>query len=207
MNIAESVKEVKDVSEERNFTQSVDLVINLKNVDLDDPENRFSEDVRLPHQASDDVKVCVIGETITTNADNADRTINPNELEELFDDQNQAKKLAEEYDFFIAEAPLMPDIGKNLGSVLGPRNKMPDPMPPGSDPSDEIEDLRNTISIQLKEQPSIKCKVGEEDMADNELIDNAEAVVNTVIGHLPQNEHNIKSVLIKLTMGQPVTVN
>lgn len=207
MNIKESIKEVKDVSQERNFTQSVDLVINLKNVDLNDPENRFSEDVRLPYQASDDVKVCVIGETITTNADNADRTIDPNELEELFDDESQAKKLAEEYDFFIAEAPLMPDIGQHLGSILGPRNKMPDPMPPGSDPSEEIEDLRNTISIQLKEQPSIKCKIGEEDMSDKKLIENANAVVNRVMGHLPQNEHNIKSVLIKLTMGQPVTVN
>ncbi len=207
MNIEESVKEVKEVSPERNFTQSVDLVINLKNVDLNDPENRFSEDVRLPYRASDDVKVCVIGETITQNADNADRLVNPNELEELFDDESAAKKLATEYDFFIAEAPLMPDIGKNLGSVLGPRNKMPDPMPPGSDPSEKIDALRNTISIQLKEQPSIKCKIGEEDMSDKELIDNANAVINKVMDHLPQNEHNIKDVLIKLTMGQPVQVN
>lgn len=206
MNIADAVKESKEVAKERNFTQSVDLVINLKNLDMNDPENRFSDDVRLPYKASDDVKVCVIGETITQNADNADRIIDPNELEELFDDNAAAKQLAEEYDFFIAEAPLMPDIGKNLGQVLGPRNKMPEPMQPGADPSDHIDDLRNTISVQLKESPSIKCKIGEEDMEDDELIENAKTVVNQVMDHLPQNEHNIKSVLVKLTMGTPVTV-
>lgn len=204
MNIAETVKEAKDVAKERNFTQAVDLVINVKNLDLNDPNNRFSEEVRLPHKASDDVKVCVIGETITGNADNADRTIDPDELEELFDDEDKAKEVAEAYDFFIAEAPLMPDIGQNLGSVLGPRNKMPEPMQPGEDPTERIADLRNTVTVDLKESPSIKCKIGEEDMDDEHLIQNAEAVVDFVMNQLPQNEHNIKDVLIKLTMGQPV---
>lgn len=206
MNIAESVKVAKDESRERNFTQAVDLIINVRNMDLNDPENRFSEDVKLPHKPSDDIKVCVIGETITQNADNADRIINPDELEEIMDDDALAKNLAEEYDFFLAEAPLMPQIGKNLGSVLGPRNKMPEPMQPGSDPSGKIDDLRNTISIQLKESPSIKCKIGEEDMDDDDIIANADAVVNRVVENLPQNEHNLKSVIIKLTMGKPVTV-
>ncbi len=206
MNIAQTVEEAKDVSQERNFTQAVDLIINVKNVDLNDPQNRFSEDIKLPYRPSDDVKVCVIGETITQNADNADRIIDPDELEDLFDDESEAKAIAERYDFFIAEAPLMPDIGQNLGSVLGPRNKMPEPMPPGSDPSEHIDDLRNTITVQLKESPSIKCKIGEEDMDDEQIIDNADAVVNQVTGLLPQNEHNIKEVIIKLTMGKPVTV-
>lgn len=206
MNIAQSVAEAQEVSAERNFTQAVDLIINVWNVDLNDPENRFSEDVKLPYRPSDDIKVCVIGETITQNADNADRIIDPDELEELFDDEAAAKDVAERYDFFIAEAPLMPDIGQNLGSVLGPRNKMPEPMQPGEDPSEYIDDLRNTITIQLKESPSIKCKIGEEDMDDDQIIANAEAVVNRVVNLLPQNEHNVKDVIVKLTMGQPVTV-
>lgn len=206
MNIEQSVKEAKEVSEARNFTQAVDLVINVKNLDMNDPANRFSEDVRLPYKPSDDIKVCVIGETITQNAENADRIIDPDELDEIMDDQSVAKQLAEEYDFFIAEAPLMPKIGKGLGQVLGPRNKMPDPMQPGGDPSEKIDNLRNTISIQLKESPSIKCKIGEEDMDDEQIIDNANAVVNRVLDMLPQNEHNIKSVIVKLTMGKPVTV-
>ncbi len=206
MNFEDAVAALREDAAERNFTQAVDLVINVRNVDLDDPNNRFSEDVRLPHAPSDEVKVCVIGETITTEADNADRLIDPDELEELFDDEAAAKELAEEYDFFLAEAPLMPDIGRELGSVFGPRNKMPDPVQPGEDPSEEIAALRNTISLQLKEAPSVKCKVGEEDMDDDALAANAAAVYERVVDALPQREHNVKDVLVKLTMSSPVSV-
>jgi large subunit ribosomal protein L1 len=79
-------------------------------------------------------------------------------------------------------------------------------MQPGADPSEYIDDLRNTISVQRKESPSIKCKIGEEDMDNEQIIDNVDAVVTRVTGLLPQSEHNIKDVIIKLTMGQPVEV-
>lgn len=207
MSFEDAVQDMLDGARERNFTQSVDFVINVQNVDLNDPQNRFSEDVKLPNQADEDVKVCVIGETIINNADNADKIIDKDELEEYFDDEDKAKELAEEYDFFIAEAPLMPQIGKELGPVFGPRNKMPDPMQPGGDPSETIEGLRSTIAIQLKESPSVKCKIGHEEMDPADLAANAETVYNTVINHMPQREHNVKDVLLKLTMSSPVEVN
>lgn len=206
MNFQDAISAVKESAGSRNFVQAVDLVINIENLDLNDPENRFSDDIKLPHQASDDVSVCVIGETITRNADNADKVVNPDELEEYMDDKKKAKQLAESYDFLLAEAPLMPKIGKELGSVLGPRNKMPQPVQPGEDPSELIDDLRSTISVQLKESPSIKCKIGKEDMSADQLIMNAETVYNTVTDHLPQRDHNVKNVLVKLTMSNPVEV-
>lgn len=206
MNFNDAIKKAKQESQKRNFTQSVDLVLNVGNVDLDNPENRFSEDIKLPYQASEDTTVCVIGDTLIKQTDAADKTLSSDELEEYFDDKSAAKDLAEEYDFFIAEAPLMPKIGKQLGPVLGPRNKMPKPMQPGSDPTERIETLRKTISLRLREQPSLKCKIGNEAMADKELAENANAIVNLVQNHMPRGQHNIKDVYVKLTMGPVVSV-
>ncbi|MFB6077182.1 MAG: 50S ribosomal protein L1 [Candidatus Nanohaloarchaea archaeon] len=203
MSFDDAVADLLDGAAARNFTQSVDLVINVRDLDLDDPDNRFSTEINLPYTADDDTAVCVIGETITANASNADRTIAPDELDEIMDDQQRAK----EFDFFIAEAPLMPKIGQNLGSVLGPRNKMPEPMQPGEDPTDRIRELRSAIPITLKEEPSIKCKIGSEEMDENELSENAAAVYEAVTGHLPRSDHNIKDVYVKLTMSSPVEVD
>ncbi len=198
----DKIMKAKEKASERNFTQSVDLIVNLKNVDLNNPENRFSEQVSMPYTVSEDTKVAVIGDTL--EADNADMMISQDELEELYDDMTRAKKIADDIDHFIAEAPLMPDIGKNLGPVLGPRDKMPKPLPPGSDASEKVENLKQTISVKVKEEPSVKCKIGNEAMPNENLANNAETVVNFVKDNLPMGVHNIDSVYCKLTMGPVV---
>ena len=152
-------------------------------------------------------KVAVIGESIINNAENADRTINKDELEEMFDNPDMAKDLAEEFSFLIAEAPLMPKIGQQLGQIFGPRNMMPDPMPPGSDPSDEIEALRNTVTLRLREDPLMQVKIGNEEQNLEDVASNAEAIVDFVEDQMPQGRNNLKSVLVKTTMGSPEEVN
>ena len=207
MTFEESVKEAIENSEDRNFQESIDLIINFRDLDLSDPNNRFNEDFKLPYQADEDIRVAVIGESIINNAENADRTINKDELEDFFDEPSKAKDLAEEFSFLIAEAPLMPKIGQQLGQVFGPRNMMPDPMPPGSDPTDKIEDLRNTVTLRLREEPLMQIKVGNEAQNQDEVSSNAEAIYSFVEDQMPQGQNNIKSVLIKTTMGSPVEVD
>ena len=201
-NIEDRIREAKEKAKERNFTQSVDLIINLKNIELDNPENRFSEQLSMPYQVSEDTKVAVIGDTL--KAENADRVISESELEELFEDSSEAKKVANEIDHFIAEAPLMPDIGRELGPVLGPRDKMPKPMPPGSDATERIKNLRQTVGVKVKEQPSVKIKIGTEAMPVENVADNAERIINFVKEQLPMGQHNIKNIYCKLTMGPVV---
>lgn len=207
MSFENAIEEAIEESEDRNFKESLDLIINFRDIDLSDPNNRFNEDFKLPYQADESIKVAVIGESIINNADNADRLINKDELEEYFNEPSKAKDLAEEYSFLIAEAPMMPKIGQQLGQVLGPRNMMPDPMPPGSDPSDKIEDLRNTVTLRLREDPLMQVKVGHEEQDEDEVASNAEAIYNFVEDNMPQGQNNIKSVLIKTTMGSPVEVD
>jgi len=207
MTFKESFEDAVEASEDRNFTESVDLIINFRDLDLSDPNNRFNEDFKLPYQADDDVKIAVIGESIVNNAENADRTISKSELEEMYDNPDQARKLADEFSFLIAEAPMMPKIGQHLGQVFGPRNMMPDPLPPGTDSTDEIQELRNTVTLRLKEAPLLQLKVGKEDYDLENVSRNAESVYEFIEGQLPQGQNNVKSVLIKTTMGSPVEVD
>ncbi len=207
MTFKESLEEAIDSAEDRNFTESVDLIINFRDLDLSDPNNRFNEDFKLPYQADEDVKIAVIGESIVNNTENADKTISKSELEEMYDNPDQARKLADEFSFLIAEAPMMPKIGQQLGQIFGPRNMMPDPMPPGSDPTDKIESLRNTVTLRLREDPLMQVKVGNEEQDQDEVTSNAEAIYDFVKDQLPQGQNNIKSVLLKTTMGSPAEVN
>lgn len=207
MEFEQAIEEAVEEDKDRNFTQSIDLIVNFKGVDLSDPENRFNEDYKLPYQADDEVKIGIIGDTLINNTDAADREVTQDELEEMFEDPSKAKDLAEEMTFLIAEAPLMPKIGQHLGQVFGPRNMMPDPMPPGSDATEEIEELRNTVTLRLKEDPLLQLKIGKEDYDLENVSRNAESVYEFIEGQMPQGSNNIKSVLVKTTMGSPVEVD
>lgn len=205
MDFEEAVEEAVEKSEDRNFTESIDLIMNFRGLDLSDPNNRINDDLKLPNQADESIKIAVIGDSLNTS--NADRQITEDELEEMFDEPNKAKTLADEFTFLIAEAPLMPKIGQQLGQVFGPRNMMPDPTPPGSDLEDEIEDLRNTVSLTVKEQPLLQIKVGKEDHKADSVARNASTVYNFVRDNLPEGQNNIKNAMIKTTMGPSVEVD
>jgi len=205
MNFEEAIEQAVEDSEDRNFTESIDLIMNFRGLDLSDPNNRINDDLKLPNQADEDIKIAVIGDSLSGG--NADRQVTEDELEEMFDEPNKAKTLADEFTFLIAEAPLMPKIGQQLGQVFGPRNMMPDPTPPGSDLEDEIEDLRNTVSLTVKEQPLLQIKIGKEDHEADEVARNASTVYNFVEENLPDGRNNIKNVMIKTTMGPSVEVD
>ena len=204
MEFEQAVEEAVERSEEREFNESIDMILNFRGLDLSDPNNRISEDLKLPNRVDEETKIAVIGDSLTDDA--ADRQISEDELEDMFDEPNDAKKLAEEFDFLIAEAPLMPKIGQQLGQVFGPRNMMPDPMPPGSDPTDDIQDLRNTVTVNVKEHPLLQLKIGKEDFDTGQVARNASTVYDFVRDSLPESENNIKNVLMKTTMGPSVEV-
>jgi len=208
--IIEAVKKALDEehNHKRKFKQSVDLVINLKDVDMSKPANRIDEEVQLPKGRGRKAKVGVFatGEMAMKAKEIADIVIQPEDLEKITKDAKEAKKIAEEHDFFLAESPLMPTIGKSLGRVLAPRGKMPKPLPPDADVVPQIEKLWNTIRIRSRDKLTFHCLVGNEEMGVEDIADNVEEVLKAIEGKLERGRMNIRSAYVKTTMGSPVRV-
>jgi large subunit ribosomal protein L1 len=206
-HILKALREVKEKQKERRFLQSIDLAVNL-NLDMSKPENRLNEEVLLPNGRGKKVKVAVIagGELALQAKKVADRVITKEELAELAKDKKLAKKLAREVDFFIAQADMMPLIGKTLGPVLGPRGKMPKPVPVNADIAPIVGRLRKTVRLRTKDKPVIHVAVGTEKMEDKKLAENVEAVMRFLERKLEKGYGNIKSVYLKSTMGPSVKI-
>ncbi|MFW5911838.1 MAG: 50S ribosomal protein L1 [Candidatus Hadarchaeota archaeon] len=208
-DIASTVKEAREKGTERNFTQTFDLSVAISGIDLSNPENRINDEIALPNGTGKSQKVAIFAEgelAERAREAGADRVFSRDELKELGEDKSRAKNIAEEYSSFLAQADLMPVVGQELGPVLGPRGKMPEAIPPTEDPTDKIESSRSTVLVRIRENPAANLPVGNEDMSDEEVAENVEAVLDFITSQLPKGPRQIDSVVIKTTMGKPVKI-
>ena len=207
--VLEIVKQALDNSKERKFSESVDLAINLKNLDMKQPANRVDEEIILPNGLGRPIKIAVFarGETASlAKQAEADYVFAPEEIKELADDKSRAKTLADEVDFFISETEYMPEIGKTLGQVLGPRGKMPIPILPNMDVGQIIKKTRNSIKVRSKDRMTFHVSVGRKNMEPVKLAENIEAIVNRIENRYERGLYNVRSVYVKTTMGPAVKV-
>jgi large subunit ribosomal protein L1 len=207
--ILDAVKSAKEKSGKRNFGQSVELIINLKDIDMKSPEGKLQEIVELPYSPEKQNRICIIasGElALKSRKANADLVIERAELEGFAGKKRELRKIANDYDFFIAEAPLMPLVGKILGPVLGPRGKMPIAVPPTADIASLINKHRKTIIVRMRSQPIVQCRVGSEKMKEEEIAENIQTVLRIIEGKLKRGMKNIKLAYIKTAMGEPVSI-
>jgi len=205
--ILDAVREAKEKSGKKKFDQTVDLILNLQEIDMKAPEGKIQEIVELPNATGKPNKVCVIasGElALRARRANVDRVMEKADLEGLAGKKKELRKLASEYDVFISEAPLMPIVGRILGPVLGPRGKLPVPVPPTADVTNLITKYRKTIVVRMRNQPIIQCSVGTENMSEKELSDNIQAVLRVLDGKLKRGLKNVKLAYVKTSMGAPV---
>ncbi len=197
----------------RNFKQKFDLIISLKGINLKKTEQQVEFFASLHKEKGKPTKVCaLVGPELGSSAKNVcDFAILQAEFEKYQKDKKLAKKLAKEYDFFIAQANIMPQIATSFGKFLGPKGKMPNPkagciVPPTANLEALYNKLQKTIKISAKTTPVIQCIVGNEDMSDEDVIDNIKTIYDQLIHHLPNEKHNIKSGFLKLTMGKPIKI-
>ena len=202
-HLIDIVKKLQAESKQRKFLESVELAINLKDIDLTNPKNRIQEEIILPNGRGKPIKVGVFGssEMAVKAKGVADVIVQPEEIETLATDKAKARKFARDGDFFLAEAPLMPTIGKRLGVVLGPRGKMPKPIPPGSDPKPQIEKLRNSVAVRTRDRKTFHIPIGTKDMTPEKLAENIDAVLKRLTTKLERGKMNIQSIYVKTTMG------
>jgi len=205
--LIESVKQAKSKAEKRKFAQSIELIINLREIDMKKPESKIQESIELPHPVGKQSKVCVIasGElALKAKRAGADLVVERAELEALGGDKKKQKTLVNEYEYFISEAPLMPTVGRVLGAVLGPKGRMPTPVPPNVDIASAIEKQRKIVQVRLRSQPILQCRIGTEEMTDEQIAENIETVIRRLEGKLKRGLRNIRSIVIKTAMGPPI---
>jgi large subunit ribosomal protein L1 len=206
--IEEAVSRALDEAPPRNFRETVDLAVNLRDLDLNDPSNRVDESVVLPAGTGQETQIVVFatGETALRAEEVADEVLDADSLEDLGDDDDAAKDLAAETDFFVAEAALMQDIGRYLGTVLGPRGKMPTPLQPDDDVVETIERMKNTVQLRSRDRRTFHTRVGAQDMSAEDIADNVDVIIRRLGAALEKGPLNIDSMYLKTTMGPSVEV-
>ena len=206
-----ALTKAKDNSKSRNFRQSYDLIINLKGLDTKKQEHRIDVFITLPHSRGKKVKVCaLVGPELEGQAKSVcDSLISSDTFERYKDKKKELKKIADSFDFFIAQANIMPKVATVFGRVFGPRGRMPNPksgcvVPPNANIKPLYEKLQRTVRANVKSAPMIQCGIGSEDMDLNDIAENALTVYSSLLHALPNEKHNIRDVYVKLTMGKPV---
>lgn len=204
-----AIKKARESAPKRNFKQSFDLSINLKNVDMKKPENKVKTEVTLPHPVAKVAKIGIFADTLIPKAKEVQDLvlIRKDQIDSYAQNKKAAKALANSCHAFIAEAPLMPQVAKALGPFLAVRNKMPKPIPPMvPDLKPVIERSKNAVRLALKDSPVVNCRIGYEDMKDEQVSENIDAAIAAVAAALPKGKEQIKNAFVKLTMGKPAKI-
>lgn len=211
--VVQAIDAVKSKARERKFTERIDLIVNLKDVDLKKPENHVDFFITLPSAPGKIRKVAALvdAELLDEAKAHADLVIPLERFGEYSKNPAQMKKLASEYDFFIAQANIMKDIAANFGRILGSRGKMPNPkggmvVPPRAQLGPLVERLRKTVHVRVKAAPVFQAGVGSMDQDPQEIAKNITALYKQLVASLPNEETNVRSVFVKSTMGEPVKV-
>jgi len=169
--------------------------------------------LQLPKPKGKTTKVCaLVAPELGDQAKKVmDNTVMLKDFDKYATNKKLTKKLANNNDFFVAQANIMPKVATAFGRVLGPKGKMPNPkagciVPPNANLKAVYEKLQKTVKISGKKAPLVQTVVGNEDSTLNDLAENIKYVYNNLVHHLPQGENNVKSVYIKLTMGPPIKI-
>jgi large subunit ribosomal protein L1 len=208
-SLLDAVKEAKTKSGERKFNQTVDFILDIKEIDMKAPEGKITEVVELPHASAKPNKICFVasGElAFKAKRANADNVIERADLDALAGKKKELRKLASSYDVFLSEASMMASVGRTLGPVLGPRGKMPVPVPPNADVDALITKHRKTVIVRMRNQPTIQTTVGTASQSDEDLVDNILAVLRVLEGKLKRGLKNVDVAFIKTSMGTPVKI-
>ena len=187
-------------SEERKFDQTVDLIINLQK--FDPKKNQINIFVTVPYKIKER-RICAFLETKNKSVE----TITPGDFK-TYSDKKTLKKLVKRFDFFIAEASVMPKVASIFGRVLGPAGKMPSHqlgilMDVNDKAIEEVKKkINNSLRIRVKEA-SIKLAIGKQSMKDEEITENVLSVYNAVMKELPKEKENLRNIELKFTMTKP----
>lgn len=203
--LEEMINQAKTSTKQRKFKQSVEMIIVFKDIDVK-KGFALNEVVQLP-KTSSPATVCIMATGDMgqkAKEAKADAVVGSEELDKFAANKRASRKFINKYDFFLADTQIMPVVGKVLGQLLGPRGKMPTPVPFNASVESFLQRFRSSIKVRSRASLAMSCKIGDESMENADLAINAHAVLSAVEKKLPSGEKNLKRVIIKTTMGKPV---
>ena len=203
--LAEMINQAKTSTKQRKFKQSIEMIIVFKDIDVK-KGFALNEVVQLP-KTSSPATVCIMATGDMgqkAKEAKADAVVGSEELDKFAANKRASRKFINKYDFFLADTQIMPAVGKVLGQLLGPRGKMPTPVPFNASVESFLQRFRSSIKVRSRASLAMSCKIGDESMENADLAINAHAVLSAVEKKLPSGEKNLKRVIIKTTMGKPV---
>merc|ERR1712098_559842 len=186
----------------RKFVETVELQVGLKDYDTQ-RDKRFAGTVKMPHVPRPRMRVCVLGDAV--HCEMAEKLGIPfksvEDLKKLNKNKKLVKKLAREFDAFLASQVLIPQIPRLLGPGLNKAGKFPTLVTHGDNLEQKALDLKSTIKFQMKKVLCLSVAVGNVGMSEEELVQNIHLAMNFLVSLLKKHWQNVKSLHIKSTMG------
>jgi large subunit ribosomal protein L10Ae len=207
--LREAITGIKSAASEkkRNFTETIELQIGLKNYDPQ-KDKRFSGSVKLPYIPRPKLRVCMLGDAQHVEESNAIGldSMSVEDLKKLNKNKKLVKKLAKKYHQFVASEAIIKQIPRLLGPGLNKAGKFPTLVTHHENLEGKVNELKASVKFQLKKVLCMGVAVGNVSMEDKEVFSNVQLSVNFLISLLKKNWQNVKSLHLKSTMGRPYRI-
>ena len=179
--VVECIKNMREKTKERKFTQTVELQVSLNDYDPQ-KDKRFVGSVRLPNIPRPKLKICLIADQKhldEAKANNLDIEVTTlDNLKKFNKDKKLIKKWAKKFSLLLATDSLVKKIPVVLGPVLNRIGRFPQPVTHGEPLQKKIDDVRGSVKWQLKKVTNMNVAVGNEKMTDEELRQNIVMALN-----------------------------
>jgi large subunit ribosomal protein L10Ae len=205
--VLDSIKEMRETSKKRKFTQTVELQIGLKDYDPM-KDKRFVGTVRLPNIPRPNLKICLIADQ--KHADEAAaanlgiEVTTLDNLKKFNKDKKLIKRWAKKFSLLLATDSLVKKIPVVLGPVLNRIGRFPQPVTHAEPLTKKLDDVRGSVKWQLKKVTCLNVAAANESMEDEEIRQNVVMALNFLASLLKKQWHNLKSIHIKTTMGKSI---
>ena len=200
----EAINFIIEDRKKRNFTETVELQIGLKDYDPK-KDKRFSGTIRLANVCKTNIKICVIGDVIHTEEakELGFDCINLDGLKKFNKDKKVIKKWAKKYQLLLATDTLSRKIPRVLGPTLTRIGMYPQVITHSQPLKDKVDDIRSSVKFQLKKVLCMSVAVGNVELTPAQIEENLVSTINFLVSLLKKGWNNLKSLTIKTTMGKP----
>ena len=203
--IDEAIELVKKTSNAK-FDATLEVAMNL-NLDVKKADQQLRGAIVLPHGTGKTKRVLVVarGENATKAKEAGADYVGDVDMLEKIEKENWF-----EFDVMIATPDMMPLLGK-LGKVLGPKGLMPNPKT-GTvtvDVEKAVSEVKaGRVTYRTDSFGNVHGIIGKASFTEEQLLDNLEAFVGTIIKIKPATVKGdyIKNISVATTMGPGIKV-